>query len=61
MKDIEDTFSHWFLKKVGLPQNTYDLMVKNGIATHRRTHMNETLSEENTRRFLKSWKCFLHS
>ena len=51
-------YRHWFLKKVGLPQNIYDLMVKGGYGKHWRTYMQDTLAEETTQKIMKTIEMF---
>ena len=43
-----NTYRHWFLKKVGLPQNIYDQMEKGGYGKHWRTYIQDNLAEETT-------------
>ena len=46
------------MKKVGLPVTTYQLMEKSGKAKHWRTHVKDTLAEENTQKVIKDLVMF---
>ena len=53
-------YRHWFLKKVGLPQNIYDLMIKGGYGKHWRTSCRIHWRKRQRRKSLIHFKCFLH-
>ena len=51
-------YRHWFLKKVGLPQNIYDLMIKGGYGKHWRSYVQDTLAEATTLKIINTFQMF---
>ena len=46
------TYRKWFLNKVGLSQNYYDMMMDKGNSWHWRAHVKETYAEKTTQKIL---------